>query len=196
MKQLRWPPLPHRLDIGIGFHRCPPFAPLLQAMGRGFRRCSGRHHSQVLPSNIFRPVNSTRGAVLRPPAQMCLPFIFWFLSVIGRIAPKQRMCYRESGQSSSLQRTQHARFGANSDSPPPHRAGSLRGAPLITRHSSLPPVVSSRYPNIKYRVNPLTTNEKTFSNRYYSVRFRTALQHCRPRNSNRNRPGFRNLANQ
>ncbi len=52
--------------------------------------------------------------------------------------------------------------------------------------------------NIRQQANPLRTNEKTFSNRYFFCHFgaRPAPQHSPSRISNRNRPGFRNLANQ
>jgi hypothetical protein len=50
----------------------------------------------------------------------------------------------------------------------PPLAESLQRHPdssLITCYSTVP--FSNRYPNIKYRPNSLTTNEKTFSNRYF-----------------------------
>ena len=45
------------------------------------------------------------------------------------------------------------------------------------RVASALPTVSNRYSNIRNRANPLTTNEKTFSNRYFFRRF--AQAHCR-----------------
>jgi len=76
-----------------------------------------------------------------------------------------------------------------------------------TRKAALPPfpfflcavgqnLIATR--NIRKQANPLTTNEKTFSNRYYFCHFgaSAAPQHSPSRISNRNRPGFRNLASQ
>jgi hypothetical protein len=46
------------------------------------------------------------------------------------------------------------------------------------------PAISNRYSNIRNRANPLTTNEKTFSNRYFFPHFgaRAAPHQSRPTN--------------
>jgi hypothetical protein len=47
-----------------------------------------------------------------------------------------------------------------------------RGSKVSQRQlASLLPAISNRYPNIRYRSNPLRTNKKTFSNRYYFGQF-------------------------